>query len=245
MRALRFQLRTGFHFDSKTKHALEGSVSKLAEAKRERIREEFFKALREGHCFQFFQHLERIDAWKIISPEFGQYFKKESRYFEKLSKALERYPWARSTQGPLLFLVLQRLFDTAQTDRILGKTFEDLKVSKAEIEDMTHIRSLLGKVLRDTQGSAHDKILRPLPKIFESQIQSFYCLMILSELKEEGFGEAWKSDPLRSVFVQKGVKILGEKSPSMNRRRTRRGPLSPGRKAHGPRKAPPAPQENS
>jgi len=245
LRAIRFQLRTTFQFDAKTRSSLESSVPKLAEAKRERIREEFFKALREGHSFSFFQQLEKFGAWKIISPEFGSYFSKEHKYFEKLSKALERFPWARNTQGPLIFLVLQRLFDTPPADRIIGKILEDLKISKAEVDDLTQIRSLLSKALKDENATAPDKILRPIPKFFESQIQAFYCFMILAEVNEGRCHEAWKRwISVWESFSQRGSKSMGsERSHGSPRRRTRRG-SNPSRRPAISKKAPSAPSEN-
>ena len=108
LRALRFLHRAHLKWDHKTLEALKKNLPHLAESKKERVREELIKMLREGSAGQVFADLEHFHAWQHISLEYSKIQRKtETRELHKqLILALEKYTWPDDMDTVPLFFVL-------------------------------------------------------------------------------------------------------------------------------------------
>lgn len=198
LRAVRFQCRTGFQFEAKTKKALSDSIHQLKEAKRERIREEFLKAFREGHLREFLASLSSLGAWPYVSTTFAhlwEHDQKGDHYFKHLSDALAAHPWHRPVQSPLLFLApFRMLMDRKIPDeKKLQALVEDIKVSRAEVEDIQRLFTTMKKIESDPKAEHPTRVLRPLIRYYEHDSQTFYCLMILAHCRVDHYADLWKN----------------------------------------------------
>jgi tRNA nucleotidyltransferase/poly(A) polymerase len=249
-RALRFKTRSGLKFEEATWKTMKSHSDELALAKRERVREEFLKILREGHLKEVFSHFEEMHLWKHISPSLAKIYSgshSDHKFLSKLSLALESVPWTHSSQAPLIFLISWPL-NPASADKkyhslpSINSFFEEIRVSKAEQEDMERIQANLLRIKKDPEAQQATRLLIRNTRFFAHQVQTFYCLKILADCFPQEYGELWKTwGPIWKKHVQDYIagtlQTLAQssghekRSPARGssvRRRGRRGPTRRG-----------------
>jgi tRNA nucleotidyltransferase/poly(A) polymerase len=237
LRALRFCMRNGLELESKTLHALKKKTPLLAEAKKERVREEILKFLKEGTAEKAFEMLYDLGIWKCVSPIWHEFLEKNPenrRCFYKSVGALDKNDWETSFGvAPLLYLFLYPLTqvqgaEAKKNDAILKAVSEDLKISKIEKEEIQFIHTAL-KNLRSNSGSV--KLAHKESQILR-QIQLSLVLKTLAELDPKTWKEAWKAhqEPWKNHcrWILSTVKKQGEAPRPTGRRpfkkKRRRGP---------------------
>jgi len=213
LRALRFVARTELQLEAATEKALIACIPTLKTAKKERLREEILKALKEGSAPKFFDLMSEYKIWALLSPHFHEAVwsvERHRRLLLKLSEASSKQPWQDSLQaGPLFFVLLAPLLfenmhahikETRGSMKILQ---EDFKLSKKEIEDLERIVGFLKKVDKDLShggSSAKDhRLFFDNPRFLNLQSQCFYVLKICADAGLDSAKKAWKEleDPWR------------------------------------------------
>ncbi len=238
LRAIRFLHRANLKFESQTKQAVLQCLDELGNAKRERIREEMIKILREGHAEKVFQEFQQLGLWKHLMPLLSAHFTKHPASFDvliKISKAVDHCPWKQpQDSAPLLFLFFADLLlplrkGGAIDHQDLNALFEELKVTKNEKDFMHSIYQTLERLSHDPQATHANRILQKNPRFTNHQIQVFYVLKVLADAGFEPFLGIWKvwesswKDQLN--YLRSGAAWRPRPSgPRGGRRRPPRGP---------------------
>lgn len=204
-RALRFIARAGLKMEKSTEAALVAAIPHLAEAKKERIREEIIKIFREGSAERVLEESRKLGIWKHVSPAFDNYLKHHKNAEEHImerARAVRLTPWPHpKNSAPLLALFL---YDIPESHRhqpgatsSLQAIEEDFKVSKAEKEEIHKIRGVLARILRDPTAQHATRLLGGDARSIGSLVSTFYVLKILADAGSSEFRECWKNwEPL-------------------------------------------------
>ena len=251
LRALRFMARAGLKFESQTKSALEGSLSHLALAKKERVREEVLKIFREGAADKVFAEFHRMKVWEFINPSFAKALKldpKGEERLEHIASCVTHQQWKDSMNlAPLFYLLFAPFTLSPQktVSALLPDIADTFKVSRKEREDLDRISIFLNKIAKEPLTNNFHRHLVENPKLVHSQLQCFYTLKILSDANLGEFRKIWTHWEGAWKKHLKFVYALSEKSrrrpATMSRPRPRRRPR-PGTSRHGsgPGKLPPS-----
>lgn len=196
LRALRFVARADLKMDRGTANAFETSVALLADAKKERTREEILKCFKEGSAERVLKELHRVGAWKHLNPEFGRFLEAHPKSYETLVKIAARckaLPWTHPRNAaPLFFLILRDAMDALGAESAKISAIEEgFKLSKAEKEEAERIRHTLQKILRDPQAKNAGRVLASDARYHAHLVGTFYCLKILADTGLEPFKSAW------------------------------------------------------
>jgi len=198
LRAVRFEVRTGFHLEKVTEAALKNKAACLLQAKKERTREEFLKMAKDGYLSAFIQKLQHYKLLEFVSPCLAKHCKNSGSAFFDLLKcydqAVKKIEWPNShLSAPFLFPLLYHVKD----DRVevrpeTAHLKDDILVSKAEFAYLEAIQQTLNRVL---------KTKRPQQRLFflqkrnmETQAQFFFTLKLLAECHGNPFDEMWKAN---------------------------------------------------
>ena len=203
LRALRFQARTGLDFSARTGKILKQSYGFLKESKKERIREEVLKILREGHPEKVFSKLYKEQILGSISPTLEQSLDRtqvKDKFF-KILEVLAKSPWPSPNQSPLFYLFCYASLDgTNTTSRNPRHSFslehpmlQELKVSRAEWEEMVQIRIQISRIIRDPTAQHAGRFFYQGPKHYRIFASSFYCLYVLAKTFGGEFLKSWNA----------------------------------------------------
>ena len=204
LRALRFVARAELKLEAATSAAIVEGIPLLAAAKKERVREEVLKCLREGSAEKVFREFEKFNIWNQISPALHDHLEATKGAWERLFKMCERTHATRWTHprdaSPLIFLLLQDFLGvTGQGNKAEGKgdqlekILEDLKVSKAEREQMDRIRVFLNRIAKDPDARQAQKSLSNDPRHLMSLIPNFYVLKVLADMGYVPYAKIWSA----------------------------------------------------
>ncbi len=232
-RALRFKARGHLKLPPETETALRKAVPALKTAKRERIREEILKILREGTLTEISADMERFGMWPVISPQLHHWLQDDSLEYRKYLKAMglalkaEKWPDPKDA-APLFTLLLYPIrHKGGNKSRQIEHLIEELKVSRAEREDMERIEMLLERVLKDPEAKEAGRILTKNSRHARGNVQTFFVLQALAASGHAKAAHAWKSWKAHWVSYAKGLEAPpsqgGSKPLSSSRRRSRRG----------------------
>lgn len=238
LRALRFSARASLKLERGTHKALEQCLPELAQAKRERIREEFLKVLREKHSAEMLGLLSQHQAWPYIAPLAAKKLEASYSLLGRILKGLDANRWPRADQAPLFFLFFLGLNPSLAQGRglsTLDSLVEELKVSRAESECMERIQLLLSRWARSFERDTPDR--RKLFNIsslgqFETAAAAIFVAKVLAHCDIDPYSKIWRS--LEKVWKEE-LSALGSRmmdSPGARRRpRRSRGPRSSSRAA--------------
>jgi poly(A) polymerase len=193
LRAIRFSARTGFKLEPACERALALSVSQLQTAKGERVREEIIKVIKEGMAESVFGDFDRHNIWPTINPGMERFRLKEDPLYQQLIKichcASEFWHSGLGT-GPLLFLFFYSLLESKSADRnqTVNSVAENLKVSKAERDELSRISVSLKRLARTNDLA---ELLHANPKHIQNLSQTFYCLEVLARAQIAPWAELW------------------------------------------------------
>ena len=253
LRALRFSARNSFEVEPQTLKALKRSTFLLADAKKERVREEILKFLKEGTAQQGFRALYELEIWKQISPKWHHLLEEDSELREFFFRSCSKMPdWDPSFGSAPLFymflLPLTRLKSTRHSaDEILAAISDDMKISRIEKEEIQFIHQTLKGLA--TKRIASFKLIPKDSQILR-QIQFTLVLKALAELDPKVWLSHWKihleawqpharwiastlrKPSERAAHTPEGRRPPGESRSRGPRRRRRRGG-GPGRSDGG------------
>ena len=243
LRALRFMARANLKLDSKTEAALNKSVPHLAESKRERMREEILKILREGAAHDVFEQMARHGLWKSCSDVLHLRHKESHDTWNRIGKSLAKNPWRQTSQAPLFYLFLFDLLRRNDNSPSLNQALEDLKVSRAERDDMIRIQQILMRVDRDPKALGPQRILTRVARNPGTLVQAFFVLKVVGDAGIKPFDALWKAwetpwkDYVASVLANARKHSPRERQHSSgNHRANPNGPsVSGARRSRGPR----------
>jgi poly(A) polymerase len=208
LRALRFMARGKLKFDPTTGKALHQAADQLALAKKERVREEILKMLKEGTFGPLADELRKLSAWPHLSPALSKHFDHHPEVVKELrgiADVLSHFPWADSRKAAPLFVFLLHglTLEHHRSDRgLLPQILEDLKVSRVEREEMDRIRTTLGRVLKDPKAEHAARTLQRNAKAAPGLVQAFFVLKVLSDAEIGAYKGVWKAweKPWRSYL---------------------------------------------
>lgn len=191
LRALRFQVRAHLKLDPASAKALRAAIPLLGAAKKERVREELLKSLKEGAADEMFKNFSELGLWHQINPAlekaYGPTTTVAHKTLLKIGAALSEDPWPHQRlAAPLFFLLLYDFLSPFKRGGLnsedLEKLLDDLKVSRAERDDIHRIRGSLLKMARpDSKAGKHD---------MRHSINALYVAKILAEAKVAPFENA-------------------------------------------------------
>jgi tRNA nucleotidyltransferase/poly(A) polymerase len=219
LRALRFVARADLKMDPETLAALKSSVDLLASAKKERVREEVLKIFKEGSTHKVLLDFEKFGIWKQVCPEFGAFLDAHPAAVKRLREVgigATKISWSHPRNGaPLFFLLLRDFFleGTKPTGTRLEHILDNLKVSKAEREEIHRIRHHVGKILKDPEAKTASRMLPRDPRHLLGMMSAFYVVSVLAEAGEDSFATAWKHwEPEWKSSVRKIIESSGSRS---------------------------------
>lgn len=206
LRALRFMMRAGLHMTKDTQKAFEESLPYLADAKKERIREELLKIFKEGSCQKTFKEFQKNNVWRLLNKPLYDHFSKTPAHEEKFLKicgAIDRCPWKHSLDSSPLFglMLLPLVYNDGQIPRLDSREWpphlvhiaDELKISKKEREDLSFGLNFLDKILKDPEAKNPSKLLFANNKKPELLIRHFYMLKICADAEIASYGKVWKN----------------------------------------------------
>jgi len=252
LRALRFSARNSFEIETKTLKALKASTYLLASAKKERVREEILKFLKEGTAQQGFRDLYDLGIWKQISPKWNHLLEEDSELREFFFRSCAKMPdWDPSFgSAPLFYMFLLPLTRIKSgrhsADEILSAISDDMKISRIEKEEIQFVHQTLKGLA--TKRVAQFKLIQKEAMILR-QIQFTLVLKALSDVDPKVWSTHWTTHladwaphaewiattlrkvPERGSHTPDGRRPPGEGGRSASargpRRRRRRGPRRP------------------
>lgn len=223
LRALRFQVRTGFDLSEKDRHAFATCAEHLALAKKERTREEILKSFREGYSAPFLKEVRSRDLWKHLNPAFFEDAKAHHAFesIEKLAAVCDKHPWTHPLiMSPFFFVLFHyRVLNSELQEDSLNHMTLDFRMSNAEKENLKFLSqsfSRLKKAGHDEQRKA--KFLHHLERSAEKFYTLFFCFKLLAEAGIESYSKLFKE--YEKDFIQISQNMV-HRSPS------RRGGRSP------------------
>jgi poly(A) polymerase len=210
LRALRFAARADFVVEKRSLSALRASVHHLGQAKKERIREDVLKILKEGTAERCFREFAQYGIWQQINPTWHEFLAKNAaaaKAFQSICRALSDADWhAGIGASPLFFLFLYPVVEAeaSKRQRLFDAVADDLKISKAEKEEMSRVWALLNRL---RSGKRKEGVLVPNPRFYASQVQAFFALSVLSKAGLAPWNSIWpewKSDWIDHARKSKG-----------------------------------------
>ena len=242
LRALRIGHKCGLKPDSEVASAYVKTKDALLDAKRERIREELVKILREGSAEDIFKDFKRLGIFDVLCPRLAKSFHahpKAETGLHHILKALDKTPWKNpQVPTPLFYLFLHPLFmalgsESHTKDEIL----EELKVFQAEQDGLQQISRFLTRLEKLSARGDFKPAFPRNPRAYSMQIESMYCLKILADADVGECVRLWKQvEPSwkeQSAHIRQTLKSSGSHhaaGPSRSSR-SRRG-------SHAPKKSP-------
>jgi tRNA nucleotidyltransferase/poly(A) polymerase len=248
LRALRFSARNSFEIEAGTLKALKQSTPLLAAAKKERVREEILKFLKEGTAQKGFRALYDYGIWKQISPKWHNLLETDAELREFFFRSCGKMPdWDPSFgSAPLFYMFLLPLTrikgDRHSSDEILSAISDDMKISRIEKEEIQFIHQTLKGLA--TKRTPNFKLIQKDAQILR-QIQFTLVLKALAEIDTKVWQDHWQThldawkphalwitstlrkNPERGTHAPDGRRPSGEGRPSRSPRRRRRGPRRP------------------
>ncbi len=197
LRALRFMGRAGLKLEAKTQTALEGSLSSLADAKKERVREEVLKIFKEGSAGKVFAEFHRLNVWEYINPSFAKALKidpKGEKQLEHIASCVTHQPWKDSMNlAPLFYLLFAPFALSGQkaVSALLADIADNFKVSHKERDDLNRISLFLQRMSKEPLNDQFHRHLLENPKLASSQLQCFFTLKILADANIGDFKKIW------------------------------------------------------
>lgn len=195
LRALRFAARADLKFETHTNSALHKSVPHLADAKKERIREEIVKSYREGNPQKVFARFHELGIWKYCAPSLDLALKKypgAEKAIEKVAAVISHTPWKDPhNPSPLFYLLLYPFVSQERQLHSLGLIADELKISRKEREDMDRIHHFLTKLQKEGSVKQSARVLTENPKQLNHQIQAFYTLKVLAGASLDAYPKLW------------------------------------------------------
>ncbi len=198
LRAVRFEVRTGFHLEKNTEAALRAKAACMLQAKKERTREEFLKMARDGYLSKFIQKLNSYHLLEFFSPCLAKYCKAHpGKFFDSLSRydqAFKQIPWPNThLSAPFFIPILYQVKDNRIEMRSeLLHIKDDILVSKAEFIYLEAILQILNRVLRTNKPKQRLFFLEK--RNIETQAQFFFILKLLAEVEGGPFEHMWKAN---------------------------------------------------
>ncbi len=195
LRALRFASRTGFALEKSCERALIKNVATLKLAKPERIREELLKILKEGTATDLFNRFAQLKIWAMISPAIDRFQIRNPEAFQQMSAlatASKRHWHPGLGTSPLLFLLFFSLMESSDTEKnqLLSQMALDLKISKAEKEEMSRISGAIRRLLK---APKLETLLSGNPRPIQNLSQTLFCIEALANADLKPWSEIWNS----------------------------------------------------
>ncbi len=240
LRALRFQVRTGFHLSEKDERAFKTCASHLATAKKERTREEILKSFREGYSAPFLREVRKKDLWKHLNPSYFADVTAQNSLerVEILADTCDKIPWPHPLMMSPFFFVLfhHRVLSGELNDLAVIAMAQDFRMSNAEKESLVFLSQSFAR-LKKSGSDPHrmEKFLQNVERSPDKFYTFFFCFKLLSNAKAEPYGSLYRS--YEKELLQISGK-LAQRSPS------RRAPAGRGRRRpsrRGPRPSRPGP----
>ncbi|MEZ4814436.1 MAG: CCA tRNA nucleotidyltransferase [Bdellovibrionota bacterium] len=196
LRAVRFEVRTGFHLEKQTEAALKSKAACLLQAKKERTREEFLKMAKDGYLSSFIQKLQKYKLLEFVSPCLAKHCHQQgAAFFDMLScydRAAKKIHWPNQhLSAPFLFPLLFHV--TKNRIELRPETLhlkDDILVSKAELGYLEAIQQTLNRVLKSHRPQQRLFFLQK--RNIETQAQFFFTLKMLAECHGNPFDQLWK-----------------------------------------------------
>ena len=198
LRAVRFEVRTGFHLEKNTERALRSKAACLLKAKKERTREEFLKMAKDGYLSSFIQKLNAYKLLDFVSPCLTKYCNKNGEaFYESINafdQAIKKTPWPNQhLSAPFLFSLLYHVKDNRlEFCHDLAHLKDDILVSKAELAYLDSIAQILTRALKSPKG--HQKLFFLQKRNIETQAQFFFILKLLTDCHGNQFEQLWKAN---------------------------------------------------
>lgn len=231
LRALRFQVRTGFQLAPPDLSAFKTCTHHLGLAKKERTREEILKSFREGYSAPFLNEVGKHGLWKEINQA---YFDdtKEHQHIERtieLAKLADAHPWTHPLiMTPYFFVLLHyRVLSSSLQEEILAKIALDFRMSNAEKEGLLFLAQTFSKLKKaGTDPQRKAKFLQAIDRHSEKFFTFYYCFMLLSEAGAAPYKELFKNyqPQLKELSAKLGQRPPSRRGPAGGRRRRPRPP---------------------
>jgi tRNA nucleotidyltransferase/poly(A) polymerase len=220
LRALRFAHKNRLKFEKSTGSALLSCAHGLQESKRERIREEILKILKDGAPEILTGEFSRLKLWPVLFPSFGSKIPGNRQVLERLKSldsALKHRPWPSSKDvSPLLLL-----FHWALEPVLDESFFTDLRVSKNERLSMDSMTQWIRRMQNDPDLKLARKWVERLPRPIEAFVGAFFVLSTLAVMNQPREKATWKR--YESYWSEFAKKLL-ESRPGVSSRPPRRRP---------------------
>lgn len=198
LRAVRFEVRTGFQLEKNTEAALKNKAACLLQAKKERTREEFLKMAKDGYLSVFIQKLHKYKLLEFLSPALAKYCHHHSAsFFENLrcfDEQVKKQYWPNQhLSAPFLFPLLFE-FKNNRVDLRSEMTHlkDDILVSKAELGYLEAIQQILNRILKSNKPN--QRLFFIQKRNMETQAQFFFVLKLLAECHGNPFEQMWKAN---------------------------------------------------
>jgi tRNA nucleotidyltransferase/poly(A) polymerase len=235
LRALRFAHKNRLKFEAHTGRAMESCAKLLKDAKRERIREEILKILKEGSTEIFTTDFVKLGLWPILFPEFGNSVPQNRVVLDRLTRlgrALKQRPWPSSKDvSPLI-----SLFFWVLEPVVKESYFTDLRVSKNERLSMDSMEMWIRRIRSDSDLKLANRWVERPPRPIESFVAAFFILSTLAHMDVGPEKNLWKR---WEAFWSSMAKKLLEARPGTSAKPPRRRPARPHSALHRrPRAAP-------
>jgi tRNA nucleotidyltransferase/poly(A) polymerase len=199
LRAVRFEVRTGFHLEKTTERALRAKAACLMLAKKERTREEFLKMAKDGYLASFIQKLHSYKLLEFVSPSLAKYCTKQGEpFYEGLNcydQVAKKLSWPNQHLSAGFFFAL--LCQVGSDHRVefrheLAHLKDDILVSKAEYAYLEGIQHILNRAVRSPKSQQRLFFLQK--RNMEMQAQFFFVLKLLAECHGHPYDQLWKSN---------------------------------------------------
>lgn len=234
LRALRFQVRTGFSLSPGDEAAFKTCGHHLGTAKKERTREEVLKSFREGYAAPFLKQVEQRGLWPQLNAAYFQDVKGHHALDRviKLAQLSDKNPWSHPmVMAPFFFILLHyRVLADELSDEALGPIAQDFRMSNAEKESLRFLSQSFARLKKTgSDAGRRGKFLHHLERSSEKFFTFYFCFKILAEAGAEPFAKLFAD--YESDLI-KASDRLAQRSPS------RRGPPA-GRGRRRPSRRPP------
>ena len=237
LRALRFQVRTGFKLSDKDEHAFKTCAAHVATAKKERTREEVLKSFREGYAAPFLREVRKKDLWKHLNPAyFTDVTQKHAlAQMESLAEICDQMPWPHPLiMAPFFFVLFHhRVLNSELDDAEVGQMALDFRMSNAEKESLMFLAQAFARIKKaGTDDLKKTKFLQQVQRSPDKFFTFYFCFKLLAGAKLDGYASLYRSYEKDLLQISGS---LAQRSPSRRepaagrarRRPSRRGPRPP------------------
>jgi len=237
LRALRFQVRTGFHLSEGDERAFKTCAKHLAGAKKERTREEILKSFREGYAAPFLKEVRKRDLWQQVN---SGYFADVTAHgaldrVETLAALSDENPWPHPMMmAPFFFVLLHyRVLSGELSDETLQPIALEFRMSNAEKETLVFLAQNFSRLKKNGSDAQRKiKFLHHLQRSPDKFYTFFYTFRLLALAGAEPYAQLFR-DYEKDLAQISGQ--MAHRSPS------RRGPAGRGRRRPPSRRGPPRP----